>query len=892
MEEFINLNYVMVLLLFFFMIHILVKYRLSSSNNGGSLVISKVILIAMAIIGHGTIIANVGYTETGYRIVAFNAMVLFCFMLISHYIHFLEPVIWHIIAMLHLIGSIMLHRLSPELALKHNILALLGFALMLLVGFIVNKIAFFSKMTYLYMAVAIGLLLIVNSTTYGATNWFSYGNFSFQPSEFVKIVFAFYLASAFKKEYEFIQLLIGSVVSAVIVLILVYQRDLGSALLFFSLYMVLSYMYSRKRWMSFAQLGAFSVGAYLSYTLFAHVRTRIYAWQDPWAYIDNEGYQVTQGLFAFASGKWMGTGLTLGQPTKIPVVTTDFIYAAIGEEFGSIFAILLIFLYLILIITLLSQCQKTYSLFNAYVGVGLVVMFGFQGFLIIGGVIKLIPLTGVTLPFVSYGGTSLIATILSIGIIEAITKAKHHLKEREYRAHTIVTIKGIMFFLYSALAIYLMYFLIFNSDQLQLNTYNSRLDQIEENILRGSIYDSTGRTLAYSSYDGDEIVRYYPFAAMYAHAIGYSQIGKTGIEANHNVDLLNPHFSFLEQFKWTLSGQGDKGSDVYISLDHGLQEIAYEALGDRKGAILAMEPSTGRILAMVSKPDYNPNTILSEYEELIQSDEGVLLNRTTQGLYPPGSTFKILTLLEYIHENGEEFNYFCKGRDIFGNKFFSCYGDTAHGRVNAKDALAQSCNTAFATMGESIDMRKLEALANSVLFNKELPYDYYHQTSSFLLPETVSPELRAETVIGQGETLITPLHNMLVFSAIANGGVLMKPYLVEEIRNPYGDQVKKMLPTIGETIFDSEDTAMLKEYLLAVVEEGTGKGLISEQYTAAGKTGAAENPFGDTHAWFVGFAPYDNPQIVVSIIVENAGSSSSNSVPIAKDLFDYYLNDK
>lgn len=885
------MNYIMVLLLIFFMIHVLFKYKLSSSGDGGSLLISKVVLIAMALIGHGSIIASKGYNDTSLRIVALNAMVLFCFGWISHYINFLEPVIWHIIAMLHLVGSLMLHRLSPDLSVKHNMLALLGFVIMLIIGFIVNKIHFFSRMTYVYMVVAIGLLLIVNSTTNGATNWFSYGDFSFQPSEFVKIAFVFYLASAFKKEYKFFDFAIGSTVSGIIVLILVYQRDLGSALLFFSLYMVLSYMYSRKRWMSFAQLGALSGGGYIAYILFSHVRTRVYAWQDPWAYIDKEGYQVTQGLFAFASGKWMGTGLTLGQPNKIPVVTTDFIYAAVGEELGSVFALLLILLYLILIITLLSQCQKTYSLFNAYVGVGLVVMFGFQGFLIIGGVIKLIPLTGVTLPFVSYGGTSLIATILSVGIIESITKAKHHLKRREYRAHTIITIKGIMVFLYSALIIYLLYFLVVDSDQIRLNAYNSRLDQIEENIVRGSIYDASGKTLAYSAYDGDEIARYYPYGPMYAHAVGYSQIGKTGIEANLNVDLLNPHFNFFEQMQWSFSGQEVEGSDVYLTLDHGLQEIAYQALGDRKGAVIAMEPSTGKILAMVSKPDYNPNMIISTYDQLLKSEEGELLNRTTQGLYPPGSTFKVLTLLEYIHENGEAFNYFCKGKDIFGNKFFSCYGDTAHGRVDAKEAFAQSCNTSFATMGENIDMNQLESLANSVFFNIELPYPYYHQTSSFILPETVSPELRAETVIGQGETLITPLHNLLIFSAIANGGLLMEPYMVEEIKNPLGDQIEKTLPSSAETLFLSDDTSLLKEYLLAVVEEGTGKGLISEQYKAAGKTGAAENPFGDTHAWFVGFAPYDNPEIVLSVIVENAGSSSANSVPIAKELFDYYLND-
>lgn len=887
----IFMNYIMVLLMVLFMLHVLIQYRLSSKDKDRTLTLGKIILFTFMIIGHGSVIASKGYNDISFQIISLNVLVMISFVFISHYISFLEPVIWHVIGLLHLVGSIMLHRLSPNLAVKHNMIALLGFVIMLLVGFLVNKIRFFDKMTYVYMAVAIGMLLIVNSTTNGATNWFSYGGFSFQPSEFVKIVFVFYLASAFKRDYKFNQLVIGSAVSASVVLILVYQRDLGSALLFFSLYMVLSYMYSRKRWMAFAQLGALGAGGYIAYILFSHVRTRVFAWQDPFAYIDKEGYQVTQGLFAFASGKWMGTGLTMGEPTRIPVVTTDFIFAAIGEEFGAVFALLLIALYLMLIIILLSQCQKTFSLFNAYVGVGLVVMFGFQGFLIIGGVIKLIPLTGVTLPFVSYGGTSLIASILLVGIIESITKAKHKAKKREYRAHTIITIKGIMVALYGALFVFLLYFFVVDSDQIRLNAYNSRLDQIEQNILRGSIHDSTGKTLAYSAYDGNVIERYYPYSEMYAHAIGYAQVGKTGMEANVNVELLNPHFNFFEQVQWTFSGRGDEGSDVYLTLDHGLQKIAYEALGDRKGAVIAIEPSTGKILAMVSKPDYDPNTIDTVYRDLLESSEGELLNRTTQGLYPPASTFKVLTLLEYIHQHGEEFHYFCKGKDIFGHKYISCYGETAHGRVDAKDALAQSCNTSFATMGEALDMNQLSALTNEVLFNQNLPYDYHHQTSSFVLPEDIGDELRAETVIGQGETLITPLHNLLIFSSIGNGGVLMKPYMLDEIINPLGEQVMKTLPETAESLFDPTETGLLKEYLQEVVETGTGKGLKSEQYSAAGKTGAAENPFGDTHAWFVGFAPVDNPEIALAVIVENAGSSSANSVPVAKAMFDYYLND-
>lgn len=886
------INYIIVLLTLIFIVHLLVQYRKSGGEIAPNLGISKIVIFGIALIGHGTIMATNGVTNESIQILSLNLLVIITYSMLSHSISFLEPVIWHIIAFLHLIGSLMLHRLNPDLAVKHNMVALLGFVIMIIIGYVVTKLKFLGKLSLVYMFLAIGLLLIVNSTANGATNWFQYGSITFQPSEFVKIIFAFYLASTFQKTYKFNHLVLGTVVSAVIVLILVYQRDLGSAFLFFALYMVISYMYSRKRWLSFIQLGGLGVGAFVAYTIFTHVQTRVLAWLDPFAYIDNQGYQITQGLFAFASGKWMGTGITQGYPNKIPVVTTDFIYAAIGEEFGTVFSLLVIIIYMILIILLLSQCQKTNDIFKAYVGVGLVVMFGFQGFLIIGGVIKLIPLTGVTLPFISYGGTSLVATIISLGIVEAITKSKNQSKVKEYRSHTIVTLKIIMVFLYMILFGYLMYFIAIQSDIIQLNAYNNRLDYIEESIKRGSIYDENGKTLAYSKYENNEYVRVYPYNEMFSHAIGYSQVGKTGIEANLNVELLSSNYNFIDQIANNISRAKPTGSDVYLTLNYELQEIAYNALEGKKGAVIAMDPSTGKILAMVSKPDFDPNQIESVYQDLLADENGVLLNRTTNGLYPPGSTFKTITALSYIHEHGEEFYYFCQGRDVFGHKYIHCYGDTAHGRVGIKDAFATSCNTAFATMGEEIDLYQMEMYTNELLFNRNLPYDYDHVTSSFILPEEVSLELRAETVIGQGEILISPLHNLLITSAIANGGQLMKPYLVDSVVNPNGDLVSKNLPEMSLEMFNTTDSQLVKEYMEAVVLEGTGKGLISSEYTAAGKTGSAENPFGDTHAWFVGFAPVENPQIAVAIIVENSGSSSANSIPIARDLFDYYLGNK
>lgn len=886
------LNYVLTLALIFFTFSIFLSYRSSKKEEriSNALVAEKIFIYLSCILGHGFLVYRNDFSLAHTKVFVLSMIVVASITLLSHFVYFLEPVLWHIIAMLHLSGTLILHRLNTDLAMKQNLYGLIGFVLICFIGLFINKFKYLDKLTWLYIVLAIGLLLIANKSQYGAKNWFEIGGLSFQPSEFVKIIFAFHLASVFNKKYNFINLVLGSVVSLILILILVYQRDLGSALLFFALYMVLSYMYSQKRLLTLLQISALVGGSLFAYQLFSHVRVRVLAWLDPFAYIDYQGYQITQGLFAIANGKWLGAGLGSGMPKQVPVVTSDFIYAAIAEELGSIYGIFLLVLFLFMVIILISQSQKTNDTFKAYVGVGITTMLGFQGFLIVGGVVKLLPLTGVTLPFISYGGTSLISSMLMVGTVEAISKSRNRHAKKMYRAHTLFSLKIAMSGLYSILISFFLFFLLFQSDEIELNPANKRLEVIKDGILRGSIYSNDGLVLAYTKEEDGKLVRNYPYQEMFSHVIGYSQIGSTGLEKYMEVDLLNGHYHFINTLKNNILGTRKEGSDLITTLDYELQKIAYDSLEGKKGAVIAIEPSTGKILAMVSKPDFDPNTIEEIFDSIINdADNAPLLNRATNGVYPPGSTFKTLTALAYLHEHGDNFDYFCKGSDIFSDKVINCYGNTAHGRVDLESAFAKSCNTAFAKMGEEIHLSTLQELCNQVLFNTELPYDYGYKSSSFILLDQISDELMAETVIGQGETLMSPLHNAMLIAAIANGGQLMKPYLVDQIVSANDSVYKKYLPETAATLFSTEDTSIIKEYMKAVVNEGTGEKLKSDAYQAAGKTGAAENPFGDTHAWFVGFAPYDRPEIAVCIIVENAGSSSSNSVPIAKLLFDQYL---
>lgn len=463
--------------------------------------------------------------------------------------------------------------------------------------------------------------------------------------------------------------------------------------------------------------------------------------------------------------------------------------------------------------------------------------------------------------------------------------------DRERSLKALSNIKYVYLTLFLLLTIHLIYFIIFSSGNLVINSYNPRLEILEQSIIRGKILDRDGNVLAETvEYDGKEH-RVYPYENAFSHIIGYSHQGKTGIEALADIDLLQSNMSIYDQIVFELKKDKRYGDNVVTTLDQELQLKAYELIGNQKGAIIAMEPSTGKILCMVSKPDFNPNEIVINWDILINDDENSpLLNRATQGLYPPGSTFKILTAAEYLIENDTpNFRYICDGEDDFDGKVIHCYNSVAHGEETLSEAFAVSCNTAFATLGNQINIDGLNQLANDFLFNQPLPYPLPYSISSYNLTSVNNSAQKAETVIGQGETLITPLHNLLITSAIANGGMLMKPYLIDHTENYKGKVRDKNMPQVYEALLDTVLSRTLTEYMIGVMEDGTGRHGASENFVTAGKTGSAENPFGDAHAWFVGFAPADNPQIALAVVLENAGSSSGSSVPIANELFKFYI---
>lgn len=462
---------------------------------------------------------------------------------------------------------------------------------------------------------------------------------------------------------------------------------------------------------------------------------------------------------------------------------------------------------------------------------------------------------------------------------------------------SILRITYTVSFLFLALALYIGYFIQVQGPEVINNSYNARLDSFSDRVQRGRILASDGTVLAHNEEDGDgNELRVYDHGDVFAHVVGYSTKGKTGIESLANFYLLTSHINLIEQTVNELSGRKNPGDDVVTTLDINLQQTAYSALGDRRGAVIAIEPDTGKILAMVSKPDYDPNMLLTDWEALTDNanTKSQLLNRAAQGLYAPGSTFKILTALEYIREHPEhykDFHFDCSG--VYHNGAYSirCFHSEAHGSQDFVKAFANSCNGAFSSMGLKMDLNQFAATAEGLLYNRPLPFSGFpYKESTFNMKEGADTWEILQTSIGQGTTLITPLHNALITSAAANGGILMKPYLLDRVVSAGGQEVKKFLPQAYGSLMTADEAGKITELMKAVTDVGTGSAVRTEDYTAAVKTGTAEFETGkETHAWFTGFAPAESPKIAVTVLVEESGSGGKIAGPIARAMFDAYL---
>lgn len=321
------------------------------------------------------------------------------------------------------IGLIMVSRLSIDKAIRQFEIICISYVICIFIPLLISKVQILARLTWFYSvigAMLLGIVFFTGESTYGSKLSLTISGFTFQPSELVKILFVLFIAGALAESTSILRLLITSAIAGIHVILLVLSTDLGSALIFFITYLTMLFVASRKYWYLLVGILGGCIASILAFYLFSHIQTRVLAWTDPWSYIDNKGYQITQSLFAIGTGSWFGMGLYKGVPDDIPFVEVDFIFSAICEEIGAIFGILLVLTIVVCFMLMMKIALNCNNCFYRLTAFGLSVLYIFQVFLTVGGGIKFIPLTGVTLPLISYGGSSVVSVMILFFVLMGI----------------------------------------------------------------------------------------------------------------------------------------------------------------------------------------------------------------------------------------------------------------------------------------------------------------------------------------------------------------------------------------------------------------------------------------------------------------------------------------
>lgn len=474
---------------------------------------------------------------------------------------------------------------------------------------------------------------------------------------------------------------------------------------------------------------------------------------------------------------------------------------------------------------------------------------------------------------------------------------KNEKKRKKNLNKEFAIVTYVFLFLFIGMTGYFVYFVQVKSSDFINNSYNARLENLQKQAIRGNILaeDRTVIAATQVAEDGTEY-RSYPYGNVFAHAVGFSVNGMAGVELDANYYLLTSNAFILNRLANEVLDRKNQGDDVVTTLQLPLQQACYNAMGNYNGAVICIEPSTGKILAMVSKPDFNPNEIAQNWDSYVaeDSESTVLLNRATQGLYAPGSTFKLLTLYSYLKQrDANAFSFDCTGEYAQDGYVMHCYNGKAHGQENLMQAFGNSCNSAFSEIGLALDTKKYKETCDKLLFNKKLPTGLNATAKSRMtLSEDAASSWIMQTAIGQGDTMVSPLHMAMLASAIANDGKLMKPYLMDHTQNNAGNVTKQFKSESYGQLFPQADAKELQTYLRYVVTDGTATPLLSDAYEAYGKTGTAEfsSNKNQDHSWFVGYAKNaEGKEIAISVVMENVASGSSYAVPATKAILDSYF---
>ena len=845
-----------------------------------------------------------------------------------------DPALLPVAALLSGVGLAFVTRLDPALGSTQTLWLLGGVAAMVATLALVPSLERLARYKYTIMLTGLGLLLlpaVVGREINGAKLWLRVGGFSFQPAEIAKILIVVFLASYLAENREVLSVSTKRVLGmrmpsarhfapllvmwAISLVVMVYEKDLGSSLLFFGVFLAMIYTATGRPSYVLVGLALFAVGASGAYLAFGHVRTRVDIWLHPFLDTAGKGYQLVQSLFALAAGGMVGTGIGAGLPHRIPFVATDFIFSAIGEELGLLGGVAICIACLVFCLRGLATATRAHSDMAALTATGLVAAFGLQTFVIIGGVSRLIPLTGITLPFVSYGGSSILSNFILLALLlragdespgeehDLVSSGATSVLSRLALSRRMQAIAVAMAVLTTALTANLTWVQGVQAQSLANNPANTRNLAAESRQERGAILTRDGVALARSiAGAGGVYKRTYPSGTLAAHVTGYfsARYGRAGVESVMN-DVLTGHRAYAT---WSdvvdaAAGRQPAGNDVVLTIDSRIQAAAEAALVGRRGAIAVVDPRTGAVLALASSPVYDPNSVDTQWAALSAAGGAPLVNRAIRSTYPPGSTFKVVTLTGALASGVATPGTTYPGPaslDIGGGKVTNFEGG-GYGDITLKKATENSVNTVFAQVAVALGAKRLVDQARAFGFDKPDPLELATAPSVMPAPETATTWETAWAGVGQpvgqrgvAGPVATPLQMALIAAGIANNGVVMRPYIVDHAADRAGAPLTRAIPLPWTTATDPATAATVRDLMISVVRNGSGTRAAVKGVTVAGKTGTAEaSKKEQTHAWFIAFAPAESPTVAMAIILENAGVGGQVAAPATKGVLEAAL---
>lgn len=442
------------------------------------------------------------------------------------------------------------------------------------------------------------------------------------------------------------------------------------------------------------------------------------------------------------------------------------------------------------------------------------------------------------------------------------------------------------------------YIVLAQGPELASHQSNTRAIEAEAGIKRGQILTADGKILADSKLINGRYERIYPLGAMASQTIGYTsyRYNRSGIEKTYNEYLLGQErASFIDDLIRKFKRPDNRGNTIQLTIDTRLQTIAEQGLAGKKGAAVALDPQTGAILAIASSPGFDPNLIDKNWQAISSDPDSPLVNRATEGAYPPGSTFKIVTSAAALEEglyspydkiNGND------GFEVMGTTVRNLNG-TSYGDITFTEALEFSVNTVFAQIGLKLGANRLFQYASRFGFNEDISFDVPVKRSRVKRAGAMDQVDVAWTAIGQAKTVATAFEMAMTTGAIANEGLMMQPYLVADIIDPNKEVIKHTVPEQINQAIKADTAAALTNMMVGVTNEGYGDVVQIPEVRVASKTGTAETGIaGETHGWFVAFAPADNAGIAVAVVVEKGGTGGGSAGPIVKALLDEFLKNK